>query len=135
MDRILEIENLSFPTPWSRKSFLDETKNPISRFWGIFTGEILEGYICFWVFTEEVQVINIAVHPQKRKQGLGHYLLTKVIDESIPMKIKSIWLEVRPSNHPARQLYKKLNFIEVGRRPRYYRDSNEDAIVMSLSLG
>lgn len=133
-NRILDIENLSFPSPWSRKSFLEEIRNPISRFRGVLAEEVLQGYICFWVFANENQLINIAVHPQKREQGLGHYLLTKMIEESISMGIKKIWLEVRPSNQKAKRLYRGFKFAEVGRRPRYYRDTNEDAIVMSLSL-
>jgi ribosomal-protein-alanine N-acetyltransferase len=134
LNRIVDIENLSFPTPWSRKSFLEEIRNPISRFWGVLAEQVLQGYICFWVFAEENQLINIAIHPQKREQGLGHYLLTKMIEESISMGVRKIWLEVRPSNHRAKSLYTKFKFSEEGRRPRYYRDTNEDAIVMSLSL-
>jgi ribosomal-protein-alanine N-acetyltransferase len=134
LSRIVDIENLSFPSPWSRTAFLDEISNPISRFWGVLAEQALQGYICFWVFSNENQLINIAVHPQKREQGLGYYLLTKMIEESISMGVKKIWLEVRPSNQKAQRLYMKFNFIEVGRRPRYYRDTNEDAIVMSLSL-
>jgi len=134
LNRIVDIENLSFPSPWSRKAFLEEIRNPISRFRGVLTEQVLQGYICFWVFAEENQLINIAVHPQKREQGLGQYLLTKMIEESISMGVGKIWLEVRPSNHRAKHLYTKFNFSEVGRRPKYYRDTNEDAIVMSLSL-
>ena len=134
LNRILDIENLSFPTPWSRKSFLEEVGNPISRFWGVLAEQVLQGYICFWMFANENQLINIAVHPEKRNQGLGHYLLTKMIEESISMGVKKIWLEVRPSNLKAKRLYTRFKFAEAGRRPRYYRDTNEDAIVMSLSL-
>ena len=134
LNRIVDIENLSFPSPWSRKAFLEEIRNPISRFRGVLAERVLQGYICFWVFAEENQLINIAVHPQKREQGLGHYLLTKMIEESISMGVRKIWLEVRPSNHRAKSLYTKFKFSEVGRRPGYYRDTNEDAIVMSLSL-
>jgi ribosomal-protein-alanine N-acetyltransferase len=134
LDRIVDIENLSFPSPWSRKSFLEEIRNPISHFRGVLSEQVLQGYVCFWVFADEVQIINVAVHPQARERGLGHYLLTKVIEESISLGIKTIWLEVRPSNDRARRLYSRFKFTEVGRRPRYYRDTNEDAIVMSLSI-
>ena len=134
LTRIVDIENLSFPSPWSRKAFLEEIRNPIARFRGVLAEQVLQGYICFWVFAEENQLINIAVHPQKREQGLGHYLLTKMIEESISMGVRKIWLEVRPSNNRAKSLYTKFKFSEVGRRPKYYRDTNEDAIVMSLSL-
>jgi len=134
LDEILEIENVSFPSPWSINAFKAELKNPNCHLWGLTEGKVLLGYICFWMFDSEIQVINIAVHPQNRRQSLGYYILTKTIEASLSKGIRHIWLEVRPSNLPAKRLYEKLGFIEVGRRPRYYTDTNEDAIVMSLTL-
>jgi len=94
----------------------------------------LAGYVCFWLFANEIQVINIAVHPEKRNQGLGYSLLTKMIKDGIDKGMQTIWLEVRESNMPARVLYQKLGFGAIGRRTRYYKDTDEDAIVMALRL-
>ena len=134
IERILEIEDLSFPSPWSLCAFLEEIKNPISHLWGVTKNDILSGNICFWMFDREIQLINLAVHPEKRNIGLGHYLLTKMIEECISKGIPNIWLEVRRSNLDAKRLYEKLGFEAVGCRPRYYKDSNEDAIIMALTL-
>ena len=134
LDQIIEIENVSFPSPWSINAFKAEIKNPNCHLWGLTKGKVLLGYICFWMFDSEIQVINIAVHPQNRRQSLGYHILTKTIETSISKGIKHIWLEVRPSNLPAKRLYEKLGFKKVGRRARYYTDTNEDAIVMSLAL-
>jgi ribosomal-protein-alanine N-acetyltransferase len=134
LERILEIENLSFPSPWSINAFKAEIRNPSCHLWGLIQGEVLIGYICFWMFDSEIQIVNIAVHPQNRRQKLGHYILTKTIETSLSKGIRHIWLEVRPSNLPAKKLYEKLGFKKVGRRPRYYTDTNEDAIIMSLDL-
>ena len=134
IERILEIENLSFSSPWSLRAFLEEIQNPISHLWGATEHKILAGQICFWMFDREIQVINLAVHPEKRKSGFGYYLLTKMIEECISKGIPNIWLEVRRSNLTAKGLYEKLGFEAVGCRPRYYTDTNEDAIIMALTL-
>ena len=134
IERILEIENLSFPSPWSRRAFLDEIKNPISHFWVLVENKVLSGNMCFWMFDREIQVINLAVHPKKRNRGLGQYLLTKMIEEGISKGVPNIWLEVRRSNSPAKHLYEKFGFEAVGCRPRYYNVTNEDAIIMALTL-
>ena len=134
MKQILEIENLSFPSPWSLKVFQEEIKNSFSHFRVLTVDEVLSGYICFWMFDSEIQLINIAVHPDRRGKGLGYYLLEKMIKEGISKGIQSIWLEVRTSNLAAQSLYQKLGFEEVCRRARYYGDTNEDAIVMSRAF-
>jgi ribosomal-protein-alanine N-acetyltransferase len=92
------------------------------------------GYICFWIFANEAHLMNIAVHPQRRKRGFGGCLLKKLIEVSLSEGATKAWLEVRPSNVSARAFYIKAGFTEISRRPRYYRETNEDAIIMSLSL-
>jgi ribosomal-protein-alanine N-acetyltransferase len=134
LESILQIENLSFLSPWSPQAFQGEIKNPFSRLWALMVDDVLTGYICFWVFDREIQLVNIAVHPLRRGKGLGCLLLTKMIEKGISGGKESIWLEVRPSNLAARRLYHKLGFEAVDRRPRYYSDTNEDAIVMMLAL-
>jgi ribosomal-protein-alanine N-acetyltransferase len=134
LNRILEIESLSFPSPWSPKAFKGEIKNPISHLWALKVDEVLSGYICFWLYDSEIQLINLAVHPHKRGKGFAHYLLTKMIEAGISKGKQYIWLEVRPSNRTALRLYAKLGFEAVNRRPRYYADTNEDAIIMALTL-
>jgi ribosomal-protein-alanine N-acetyltransferase len=134
LEQILEIENLSFLSPWSRHAFLEEIKNRISHLWGVSEGKVLSGNLCFWMFDREIQLINLAVHPEKRNKGFGYYLLTKMMEECISKGIPNIWLEVRRSNLTAKSLYEKLGFEAVGCRPRYYKDSNEDAIIMAVTL-
>ncbi|MEW6668880.1 MAG: ribosomal protein S18-alanine N-acetyltransferase [Thermodesulfobacteriota bacterium] len=134
LDAIMEIERLSFPTPWSRNAFVQELKNPVSHLWALLEGGALLGYMCFWMFDSEIQLINVAVHPEKRGRGLGLFLMEKMIETGVANGMHKIWLEVRTSNLRAQRLYDKLGFVTVGRRRLYYRDTNEDAIVMSLSL-
>ncbi|MBU2497451.1 MAG: ribosomal protein S18-alanine N-acetyltransferase [Proteobacteria bacterium] len=134
LDRILTIETLSFTSPWSPNAFAEEVRNPISRLWVLVVNKALMGYICFWMFDTEIQVLNIAVHPKARGRGFAEHLLAKMIESGMSKGIHQVWLEVRLSNLAAQGLYRKLGFEEVGRRPRYYKDTNEDAIVMSLTL-
>ena len=131
---ILKIERSSFSSPWSLSSFIEEINRPISHLWALTIDEKLSGYICFWMFADEIHLMNIAVHPERRGKGYGNYLLTKMIETGASMGIETVWLEVRPSNTMAIMLYEKIGFEKIGRRSKYYRDTKEDAVVMSLSL-
>jgi ribosomal-protein-alanine N-acetyltransferase len=134
LERIREIETLSFAGPWSINAFRQEAMNPVSHLHGLFVNGALQGYMCFWLFEDEIQLVNIAVHPKERGRGLGRFLVTKMIELALSRATQRIWLEVRVSNKAARRLYEKFGFVEVGRRPKYYADNNEDAIVMALAL-
>jgi ribosomal-protein-alanine N-acetyltransferase len=134
LDRILEIENLSFSVPWSLNGFLQELENPVSQLWALMSDKVLLGYFCFWAVREEMQLLDLAVHPTHRSRGHGSYLVTKMIDLALSRGISRIWLEVRVSGRAARRLYEKFGFVESGRRSNYYTDPAEDAIVMSLGL-
>jgi len=134
LDGILEIERSSFPSPWRSKTFHQETTRNVSHLWALMTDGAFTGYICFWMFSGEIHLMNIAIHPRKRCNGFGRYLLAKMIEAGRSEGVETAWLEVRPSNLMARILYKKAGFKETGRKPRYYDDTNEDAIIMSMSL-
>ena len=134
LNEILEIENVSFPSPWNRQAFVQELENPISHLWTVMKDGALVGYVCFWSFDNVIQVLNIAVHPSNRGQGIGYRIIKEMIEKGVSKNREQVWLEVRVSNRAAIGLYKKAGFVEVGLRPRYYRDTNEDAITMSLCL-
>jgi ribosomal-protein-alanine N-acetyltransferase len=131
-DDILEIEKASFPSPWSPDAFREEVNKTVSHLWGLIMNEEFVGYICFWEFAGEIHLMNIAVHPDRRGRGLGQYMLNRMIEAGKSKGFQTAWLEVRPSNVAARRLYEKTCFRETGRRPQYYKDTHEDAIVMSL---
>lgn len=134
VEQVIEIERASFPVPWSEKAFEEEINRDISNLWALVSNEKVYAYICFWMFDREIHILNFAVHAQKRRQGLGRYLLNGVIDIGAARGVENIWLEVRPSNGPALSIYKKFGFSDVGRRKGYYSDSQEDAIIMALDL-
>jgi ribosomal-protein-alanine N-acetyltransferase len=134
LDKILEIENLSFSAPWSLNGFLRELGNPVSQLWALMSDRILLGYFCFWIIRGEMQLLDLAVHPRYRGRGHGSFLLTKMIDFAFSRGVSRIWLEVRVSGQNARRLYEKFGFVQSGRRNSYYTEPLEDAIVMSLDL-
>lgn len=132
LPQIHEIEKLSFPSPWSLNALKSEIKNPVSHLWALTREDALSAYICFWMLDKEAQLLSLAVHPRERRKGFGHYLLKKMIETTVSEGIQIVWLEVRPSNLAGIGLYRKMGFEEVYRRPRYYSDTREDAIVMVL---
>jgi len=136
---IWAIEKLSFPTPWSRWSFLLElgqrnsrtlvASPPAPQPWQTW------GYLIFWVVLEEMHILNLAVHPEYRRRGIARRLLAEGLAQARTLGAELAWLEVRPSNLAARALYKSFGFKEVGRRLHYYDDTKEDALLLTLAWG
>jgi len=139
--RIVEIERLSYSTPWSLKSFERELSLPFSRILIAETklsdassaAPVPAGFLCRWLVADECHVLNIAVHPEYRRRGVGFLLLNTAIAEAIARQAACVTLEVRRGNLAARQLYRKLKF-EERRLRRHYYGPGEDAIVMELQL-
>ncbi len=131
------IEGLSFSNPWSDNTFRGEIQNtPVSSPLVVVRrpGEEVVGYIVYWQIRDDVQVNNIAVHPEFRRLGIGEQALRQVIEEIRFRGGKLITLEVRPSNTGALHLYKKLGFKMISVRKGYYSYPPEDAFVLALRL-
>jgi [ribosomal protein S18]-alanine N-acetyltransferase len=134
LEAVWAIEQVSFSHPWTPAMFLEElAKIPATLY---VLKEAPEkrvlGYSCFWSLSGELQLVNIAVHPDRRGQGLGGKLLNHLLQEAEIREAEKIFLEVRPSNRPAIRLYERLGFEVLFRRPRYYTPEGEDALVMVL---
>jgi ribosomal-protein-alanine N-acetyltransferase len=135
LEEVLAIENASFQTPWTRGMFLSEldanpfARSVVARFPG---GPQIVGYACFWIVMDELHVMNLAVHPDHRRQNIGQELTRWMLSLGYDKKCRSAMLEVRESNHSARRLYEKLGFKVIGIRRGYYRDPKEDALVMLI---
>lgn len=131
LDRVLEIEVLSYPTPWSRRAFQSElSENSYAHYYvAKHEGQIV-GYFGMWVILDEAHITNIAVHPDYRRHRIGRRMLEFSFDRAKEFGATRMTLEVRVSNIPAQTLYRKLGFVERGIRKGYYTDTNEDAIIM-----
>ena len=138
LERVLEIENLSFPTPWSRRIFLATLEDQLSQGFIARSSEagrdIILGFILYQQVLDEVHILNIAIHPEFRRKGLASEMLAFVLQRVIRLEAKDVYLDVRASNKAAKKLYKKFGFTPIGLRKGYYREVGEDAVVMWLPL-
>src|SRR5258708_38613288 len=141
LPRILEIERLAFLSPWTLASFERELTLPFSRVMVAIPdvsadgsarpGRSIVGFLCRWLIADECHVLNIAVHPEFRRLGMGGVLITEAISEARTNGAGVVTLEVRRTNLAARQLYRKVEF-EERRLRRHYYGPGEDAIIMEL---
>ena len=128
--QVAELEKLCFAMPWSEKSVAGELDNPLALWLVAMEGDRLAGYVGSQTVMDETDMMNLAVAPQFRRQGVGKALVNALVASLKELGSRCLTLEVRDSNGPARALYAKLGFAEVGRRRGYYRDPREDALIM-----
>jgi ribosomal-protein-alanine N-acetyltransferase len=136
--RVHEIDLLSFSLPWPEKSFTYElTQNPSAL---VLVAELtppevdptIVGMAVVWIIIDEAHIATIAIHPDFRGRGYGKFLLAETLRQSIDRGALLATLEVRSSNLVAQKMYQKFGFSVVGLRAQYYRDNNEDAVIMTV---
>lgn len=131
VDAVVDIEENSFPIPWTKNSFVTElTKNKLARYCVVEVDGVIAAYGGMWLVVDEAHITNIAVHPKYRGIGAGKKIVEALIEEGKKINIYKMTLEVRRSNIVAQELYKKYDFMFCGVRPGYYHDNGEDAIIM-----
>ncbi|MBI5188913.1 MAG: ribosomal protein S18-alanine N-acetyltransferase [Nitrospirae bacterium] len=131
---VLEIERMSFTTPWSEAVFYNEIYRPFSITRVAFAGEKLVGYICANQIIDEGHILNLAVHPDYRRRSIASTLVEGILKELKDCECRVLYLEVRISNHAARKLYEGFGFKVVGIRKCYYVSPIEDAVIMMLEM-
>lgn len=130
---VVDLDQKSFSLPWPERSFRFElTDNPASRCWVAELDGRIVAMIVVWLIVDEAHVATVATHPQYRRQGIGSRLLAHALRQLIQDGARSSFLEVRVSNLAAQEMYRKFGYEVTGRRRRYYRDNDEDAILMNL---
>ncbi len=136
LDELERIERASFSAPWSRKMLQAElVGNPFASVFVVRTneGSGVLGYICYWVMFEELRLMNLAVDPSARRQGVATALVRHGLRDGERRGVKRAVLEVRASNESALALYEGFGFKRTAVRPDYYSNPREDAILMELS--
>jgi len=128
--QVAQLEKLCFSLPWSENSIASELRNPLSLWIVAVEGETLAGYVGSQSVMGEADMMNLAVQPEYRRQGIGEKLVSALIAALAQQNVHSLTLEVRVSNAPATSLYEKLGFVQVGRRPNYYKNPKEDALIL-----
>ena len=130
---VVALDQMSFSLPWPERSFRFElTENPASRCWVAVTDGRIVGMIVNWLLVDEVHVATLAVHPEFRRRGIARELLAHSLRSMKGEGAVSSFLEVRESNLAAREMYRRFGYEDTGRRKAYYKDNNEDAILMTL---
>lgn len=139
LEQVRVIDRLSFSMPWPKSVYEYElNENSDSILW-VAEMDISEGppqivaMIVVWIILDEAHIATIAVHPEFRGQGIAHRLVAVSLREVIQKGARHATLEVRAHNIKAQKLYKKFGFEVVRRRTCYYRDNNEDALIMTVS--
>ena len=128
--QIAELEKLCFSDPWSEKSVASELNNRLSLWLVALDGDTVAGYVGSQSVLDQADMMNIAVHPDYRRQGIGRDLVLALSDALKEKGIRGLMLEVRASNAPAIALYEQLGFIQVGLRHNYYRNPKENALIL-----
>lgn len=136
LDAVIAIEEAAYPFPWTRGIFAECLRVGYGCI-GVSLDGALAGYVIFNWGAGESHLLNLCVHPEHQRRGLGGLLLTQALERARALGCNAMFLEVRPSNPAAQAMYARRGFEAVGRRPRYYRsaDGREDAIVMRRTLG
>ena len=128
--QVAELERLCFSDPWSEKSVAEELTNPLSAWLVWVEDDQVLGYVGSQTVLGETDMMNIAVSPECRRKGIGEALIAALIQQLKARESRCLSLEVRGSNAAAIALYEKLGFHQVGRRPNYYRNPREDALIL-----
>jgi [ribosomal protein S18]-alanine N-acetyltransferase len=130
------IERLSFQSAWTKGMFRDELRRKPETHYLVAETEDdrdrtrIVAYGGVWFVVDECHVVNIAVHPQFRGKRIGAHCLLRLIDIGLERGKKRFTLEVRAGNHAAIRMYEKFGFISVALRRGYYKEENEDAVIM-----
>ena len=143
LSAVLELDNLCFGGLWTQEGYQRELDSPNSVLLGLFVGDRREqgeqgekenyellSIGCFWEIVDEAHITLLAVDPRYQRQGLGQAMLFALIAEAVDRGLERATLEVRDSNQSALSLYQKFGFKIAGRRRRYYKDTNEDALIL-----
>ena len=128
--QIALLEKMCFHDPWSENSISSELNNSLSVWLVALDGESVVGYVGSQTVLGWTDMMNVAVHPDYRRKGIAEQLVVSLENELKNRESTCLTLEVRVSNEPAKSLYDKLGFSEVGRRKNYYRNPREDALIL-----
>ena len=128
--QVAQLEKICFSDPWSEMSIAHELESLWSYWLVAVDGDTVAGYIGSQSSIDEADIMNVAVHPDYRRQGIAENLINTLVAELKNRSCHALLLEVRVSNTPAITLYEKLGFAQVGCRKNYYRNPKEDALIL-----
>lgn len=127
---VCEVDRQCITPPWSPQTFEGEIKSTAGHYLVAEAGGEIVGYLGSTLILDEAHITTFGVRPDQRRHHVGERLLLALLNEAVRRQVRRITLEVRESNEPAQALYRKYGFVSLARRKAYYRDNDEDAIVM-----
>ena len=128
--QVAQLEKICFSDPWSEMSIAHELESLWSYWLVAVDGDTVAGYIGSQSSIDEADIMNVAVHPDYRRQGIAENLINTLVADLKKRGCHALLLEVRASNTPAITLYEKVGFAQVGSRKNYYRNPKEDALIL-----
>ncbi len=134
LEKVVEIEKASMPSPWSKELFDEELNRNLAHYFVLEVEGKVAGYMGYWEAPEEAHIINLAIGPSYRNKGLGLEMMNHCMEYARKRGAKLATLEVRQTNEAAQRLYDKCGFKIVAIRKKYYSDNQEDAVVMIKEL-
>ena len=132
LEEVALLEQQVFSQPWSRKSFAESIAKSENLYLVAKESEEVLGYCGLWGVGDEGQITHVCVKESARGKGVGKQLLLAMLEKGKERGLQAFTLEVRVSNTPARELYKKVGFAEAGIRKGFYDAPKEDAMIMWL---
>ena len=130
VSQVVALEKLCFSMPWSENAVASELNNPLSLWAVAVDGDRVAGYVGSQAVIGEADMMNLAVYPEYRRNGIGRDLVAFLIENLKQRGNYCLTLEVRASNLGAIALYEQMGFLQVGRRPNYYKNPKEDALIL-----
>jgi ribosomal-protein-alanine N-acetyltransferase len=132
LDQVVEVEARCFSNPWTREMLERElAQSDVAHVFVLRVPERRVVAFCScWIVLDELHVNTLVVDFPYRRRGLGVLLMRWVMDEAVRRGVTRATLEVRESNEAARRLYETLGFQVAARRPKYYSQPEEDALIL-----
>ncbi|SDB36553.1 ribosomal protein S18-alanine N-acetyltransferase [Eubacterium oxidoreducens] len=135
LDQIVMLENAIFKDNWTKQSFQAAMDMEDTLFLVAAEGMTVVGYALLYAAADEADITKVAVAPMQRRKGYGANLVMQLVVQGKTRGVHHYYLEVRDSNEPARAMYKRIGFEEVGTRKNYYDEPKEDAVIMKFEVG
>ena len=130
LETVSAIESVSIIPPWSKASFEEAIEKEETYYIVCEAGGRVKGYAGMWIAADEAEITGVAIEPESRSAGLGTDMVKYLLDKGREVGVKKFFLEVRKSNDSAIRVYEKCGFERVGERKDFYRNPDEDAVVM-----
>lgn len=132
LETVIDIDQRAFSLPWPPRAFGEELRRDTSLcLVATNSADTVVGFLVAWIIVDEIHIATIASDPDHQRQGIARQLLHTALTDASQRGLLSALLEVRETNTAAIALYRRFGFTEVGRRPHYYRDTDEAAILMT----